>query len=152
MERVEKTNEEWKSILSPEEFQVLRLKGTERGGTGKYNKFNEKGTYLYVVVAAMECLTRLLAGALDVEQNYTLRTPNSILDVVGLHSMTRFLELWKQLRTTLTACIESKSTARNAEVAPESFAALTLSEVTLVTSSKERDSRIQRTSDTASTV
>src|SRR5688572_11897114 len=32
--------------LTPEEEQVIVHKGTERPGTGKYNKFSEKGTYL----------------------------------------------------------------------------------------------------------
>ncbi|GFR51530.1 hypothetical protein Agub_g13947 [Astrephomene gubernaculifera] len=35
----------WKQILSAEEFHILRQKGTERAGTGKYNKFYEDGVY-----------------------------------------------------------------------------------------------------------
>jgi peptide-methionine (R)-S-oxide reductase len=37
--------EEWKKILSPEEYQVLRQKGTERPFTGKYWNTSEKGIY-----------------------------------------------------------------------------------------------------------
>ena len=40
-----KSEEEWKEILSPEVFQILRKKGTERAFTGKYNEFNEAGVY-----------------------------------------------------------------------------------------------------------
>lgn len=36
---VQKTEEEWKQVLSEEEYNVLREKGTERAGTGEYNKF-----------------------------------------------------------------------------------------------------------------
>lgn len=43
--RVEKSDNEWKKILSPIEYYVLRQKGTERPETGKYNKFYEEGIY-----------------------------------------------------------------------------------------------------------
>lgn len=37
--------ETWRSILSPEEFQILRKKGTEPAGSGLYNKHKESGEY-----------------------------------------------------------------------------------------------------------
>lgn len=40
-----KTPEEWKSILSPEEYRILREKGTERAFSGKYWDNKEKGMY-----------------------------------------------------------------------------------------------------------
>ena len=42
---VQKTDKEWKESLSPEQYHVLREKGTERPNTGKYNLFFDKGTY-----------------------------------------------------------------------------------------------------------
>jgi peptide-methionine (R)-S-oxide reductase len=42
---VQKTDEEWKKQLTPEQFSVLREKETEYPFTGVYEKFNEKGTY-----------------------------------------------------------------------------------------------------------
>lgn len=42
---VNKTEEEWKKILTPEQYHVLREKGTERAFTGKYYKTNDKGVY-----------------------------------------------------------------------------------------------------------
>ncbi|KAK7332246.1 hypothetical protein VNO80_28995 [Phaseolus coccineus] len=42
---INKTEEEWKVILSPEQFRILRQKGTELKGTGEYNKFYEEGVY-----------------------------------------------------------------------------------------------------------
>ncbi len=40
------SEQDWKEILSPEEYYVLREKGTERPGTGEYNLFFEDGTYV----------------------------------------------------------------------------------------------------------
>lgn len=44
-EKVVKTEGEWKQILSPEQYHVLREKGTEAPFTGKYNMNFEKGKY-----------------------------------------------------------------------------------------------------------
>jgi len=41
----EKTDKEWKEILTPEEYKVLREKGTERPFTGKYWDKFEEGVY-----------------------------------------------------------------------------------------------------------
>lgn len=41
-----KTEKDWKQILSPEAYHILREKGTERAFTGKYDKHFEKGVYV----------------------------------------------------------------------------------------------------------
>lgn len=43
--RVEKSNEEWKKQLTPEQYQIARLKGTERAFTGEYCEAHEQGLY-----------------------------------------------------------------------------------------------------------
>ena len=45
IEKVVKTEEEWKSLLTPQQFEVLRQQGTERSFTGKYWDNKESGTY-----------------------------------------------------------------------------------------------------------
>jgi len=40
-----KTDEEWKKKLTPEQYHVLREKGTERPFTGKYTLTKDKGVY-----------------------------------------------------------------------------------------------------------
>jgi peptide-methionine (R)-S-oxide reductase len=42
---VVKTNEEWKKTLTPEQYHILREKGTERAFSGKYDKNREHGVY-----------------------------------------------------------------------------------------------------------
>jgi peptide-methionine (R)-S-oxide reductase len=46
VEMVKKSNKEWKEILSPEQYRVLRERGTERPFTGKLLRNKEKGTYV----------------------------------------------------------------------------------------------------------
>lgn len=45
MIRVEKTDEEWKKLLTPMQFYITRQKGTERPFTGEYDELFEPGTY-----------------------------------------------------------------------------------------------------------
>ncbi|KAL4065937.1 Mss4-like protein [Scleroderma citrinum] len=40
-----KSESEWRAILSPEQFRVLRQKGTERPGTGEYTDHKAAGVY-----------------------------------------------------------------------------------------------------------
>ncbi|EMS45302.1 Peptide methionine sulfoxide reductase B5 [Triticum urartu] len=40
-----RSEEEWRAVLNPEQFRILRLKGTELPGTGEYNKFYGDGAY-----------------------------------------------------------------------------------------------------------
>lgn len=43
--KIEKTDEEWKQLLSEEEYAVCRLKGTERPFSGEYNDSKEAGVF-----------------------------------------------------------------------------------------------------------
>ncbi len=46
IEKVVKTEDEWKKVLTPEQFNVLRKEGTERAFTSPLNNIHEKGTFV----------------------------------------------------------------------------------------------------------
>jgi len=51
-DKVVKTDEEWKKVLSPEQYEVLREKGTEAPFSGKYYLHKEKGVYVCAACGA----------------------------------------------------------------------------------------------------
>ncbi len=52
MEKVKKTEEEWRKQLTPEQYHVARQKGTEPAFTGKYWDNHDDGTYRCVCCGA----------------------------------------------------------------------------------------------------
>ena|SRR5688572_30735076 len=57
MAKIEKTDEEWRKTLTPEQYQVLRHKGTERAFTGAYWDSHDEADYL-----CAGCGTRLFGS------------------------------------------------------------------------------------------
>jgi peptide-methionine (R)-S-oxide reductase len=47
-DRIHKTEEEWRQLLTEEQYRVTRRKGTERAFTGAYWNTKDDGTYLCV--------------------------------------------------------------------------------------------------------
>jgi peptide-methionine (R)-S-oxide reductase len=44
-EKIEKTDAEWRATLTPEQYEVMRRKGTERAFTGAYWNCHDDGVY-----------------------------------------------------------------------------------------------------------
>jgi len=62
--RVEKTESEWKSELTPDQFFITRKHGTERAFTGEYCEAHEAGKY-----GCLCCGTTLFDSNLKFESN-----------------------------------------------------------------------------------
>ena len=45
VEKIEKTEEEWRKELTPEQYHILRQKGTERPYSGEYTDTEDDGEY-----------------------------------------------------------------------------------------------------------
>ena len=52
VEKIVKTEEEWRRELTPEQYRITRQKGTERAFTGEYTYTKEDGVYRCVACGA----------------------------------------------------------------------------------------------------
>jgi peptide-methionine (R)-S-oxide reductase len=78
-------DQDWKQKLTPEQYKVLREKGTEVPGSGKYLNHNEKGMY-----TCTACGSELFSS----DAKYDSRTP-------GLIGWPSFSELARNDAVTL---------------------------------------------------
>ena len=46
MDTIDRPDEEWRKLLTPEQYKVLRKEGTERAGTSPLNQEKRNGRYL----------------------------------------------------------------------------------------------------------
>jgi peptide-methionine (R)-S-oxide reductase len=81
-EKVKKTEEEWRRELTPEQYHVLREKGTERAFTGKYHATKESGTYRCAACGA-ELFTS--GTKFDSGTGWPSFTEPAVADAVELH-------------------------------------------------------------------
>jgi peptide-methionine (R)-S-oxide reductase len=46
MDKIDRPDQDWRSLLTPEQYRVLRHEGTERAGTSPLNHEQRAGTYV----------------------------------------------------------------------------------------------------------
>jgi peptide-methionine (R)-S-oxide reductase len=51
-DKIQKSEAEWRQVLTPEQFDVTRRKGTERAFTGEYHDCHDDGVYRCVCCGA----------------------------------------------------------------------------------------------------
>jgi len=88
---VVKSDEEWKKLLTPQEFAVLRHKGTERAFTGEYCEAHDPGLY-----ACRGCDTPLFDSTEKFESgtgwpSFTVPVKDNVIKYIGdsSHGMYR---------------------------------------------------------------
>jgi peptide-methionine (R)-S-oxide reductase len=87
VEKIKKTDEEWRKQLTREQFEVTRRKGTERAFTGKYHANHDDGIYDCVCcgTALFDSKTKFESGTgwpsfwePIAKENVTVATDNSL--------------------------------------------------------------------------
>jgi peptide-methionine (R)-S-oxide reductase len=79
---VTKSDEEWRAQLSPEQYEVLRRKGTERAFTGKYVNNHDDGSYR---CAACGAILFTSTTKFDSGSGWPSFTEPAVAEVVELH-------------------------------------------------------------------
>ena len=46
MDKIDRSDEQWRTLLTPDQYKVLRQEGTERAGTSPLNQEKRKGRYV----------------------------------------------------------------------------------------------------------
>jgi peptide-methionine (R)-S-oxide reductase len=88
---VKKSDTEWKQLLTPMQYSVLREKSTERPYTGIYDKFNEYGTYYCAACGAelFDSKTKFDAGC-GWPSFYDPAKPHNVKEITdSSHGMVR---------------------------------------------------------------
>ena len=96
-DKVVKTDEEWQAMLTPEQYEVARRKGTERAFTGKYWDFHDQGVYLCVC-----CGNELFTSGTKYDSG--CGWPSFYAPMVGVTDRTQDVDTGHGMRRTEVTC------------------------------------------------
>jgi peptide methionine sulfoxide reductase msrA/msrB len=97
--KVIKSESEWKKILSPEQFRVMRKAGTEKPFTGKYNDHYEKGMYF-----CAGCGTPLFLSDTKYDHGTGWPSFTAPVDEENIHYTEDLSLLMKRIEVTCAIC------------------------------------------------
>jgi len=98
-QKVKRSEKEWKAVLTPEQFEVMRKCGTERPFTGKYNEFWEKGVY-----ACAGCGTPLFLSEMKYEHGTGWPSFTAPVDEKNLQYRDDYSLLAKRVEVRCAVC------------------------------------------------
>jgi peptide-methionine (R)-S-oxide reductase len=78
-QNISKTEEQWREDLTPEQYEVLREKGTEKPFTGQYVDHNEEGIYTCV-----GCGNELFAASSKFDSHCGWPSFDDVMDGTGV--------------------------------------------------------------------
>jgi peptide methionine sulfoxide reductase MsrB len=98
--KVQKSDQEWQAVLSPEQFRVLRKQGTEAPGSSPLDKHSPKsGQYTCAGCDAPLYTAQVCQVSSDDITNHFSTSFQA--DVVGLHSLMLSMAPLRSTRTTV---------------------------------------------------
>ncbi|GAB6112421.1 peptide-methionine (R)-S-oxide reductase MsrB [Desulfomicrobium escambiense] len=98
MEKIIKTDAQWRESLTPEQYHVLREKGTEPAFTGLYHDHHETGVY-----ACAGCGTPLFAS--DAKFDSGTGWPSFFQPIDETHVSTHEDRSWFMVRTEVVCAV-----------------------------------------------
>jgi peptide methionine sulfoxide reductase msrA/msrB len=97
--KIKRSEKEWKAVLTPEQYAVMRKCGTERPFTGRYNDFWEKGVY-----ACAGCGAPLFRSETKYEHGTGWPSFTTPLDEANIEYRDDYSLLAKRVEARCAAC------------------------------------------------
>lgn len=97
--KIKRSEKEWKAVLTPEQYDVMRKCGTERPFTGKYNDFWDKGVY-----ACAACGAPLFRSETKYEHGTGWPSFTTPVDETNLEYRDDYSMLAKRIEVRCAAC------------------------------------------------